>query len=235
MALVPIVSSARALKLICKNWQRKYNRLPDAVVLEGPESGGHQGFSVDQCTDPAFALDALLPSVLAERDLWGTFPVITAGGVWDRADVDRLLAAGAGGVQMATRFIGTFECDAHTHFKEVIFRADQSTIALHGSPVGMPARGVKTALHRRIVEGLAPKIKCISNCVSPCEHGKGAVRVGYCIADSLGDAWGGDKESGLFFTGSNGWKLDELVHVRDLVGEITQDYGLTRLEEGSCS
>jgi nitronate monooxygenase len=231
VALVPIVSSARALKLICKNWQRKYNRLPDAVVLEGPESGGHQGFSVEQCTDPAFTLDALLPAVLAERDLWGSFPVITAGGVWDRADIDRLMAAGAGGVQMATRFIGTFECDAHTHFKEVILRSDKSTIALHGSPVGMPARGVKTALHRRIVEGVAPKIKCISNCVSPCEHGKGAVRVGYCIADSLGDAWGGDKESGLFFTGSNGWKLDELVHVKDLLGEITQDYGLTRLHQ----
>jgi nitronate monooxygenase len=229
VALVPIVSSSRALKLICKTWQRKFNRLPDAVVLEGPESGGHQGFSLEQCADPAFSLEAILPSVVEERDQWGDFPVIAAGGVWDRADIDRLLALGAGGVQMATRFIGTFECDAHQRFKEVILRADKDTISLHGSPVGMPARGVKTALHRRIVEGDAPRIKCISNCVSPCEHGKGAAKVGYCIADSLGDAWGGDTESGLFFTGSNGWKLNELVHVRDLVGEITQDYGLTRL------
>jgi nitronate monooxygenase len=86
-----------------------------------------------------------------------------------------------------------------------------------------------TALHRRIVEGTAPKIRCISNCVSPCEHGKGAVKVGYCIADTLGDSQGGDKESGLFFTGSSGWKLDDLIPVRDLVGEITEDYGLTRL------
>jgi nitronate monooxygenase len=229
VALVPIVSSARALKLICKTWQRKFNRLPDAVVLEGPESGGHQGFSLEQCADPAFTLEALLPSVIEERNLWGDFPVIAAGGVWDREDIDRLMALGAGGVQMATRFIGTFECDAHKNFKEVIFKADQDTIALHGSPVGMPARGVKTALHRRIAEGDAPRIRCISNCVSPCEHGKGAQKVGYCIADSLGDAWGGDTESGLFFTGSNGWKLNELVHVKDLIGEITQDYGLTRL------
>jgi len=230
VALVPIVSSARALKLICKTWQRKYNRLPDAVVLEGPESGGHQGFSLEQCVDPAFSLDALLPSVVAERDLWGDFPVIAAGGVWDRADIDRLLALGAGGVQMATRFIGTFECDAHSNFKEVILRADKDTIALHGSPVGMPARGVKTALHHHIEAGDAPKIRCISNCVSPCEHGKGAQRVGYCIADSLGDAWGGNTESGLFFTGSSGWRLNELVHVRDLIGEITQDFGLSRLQ-----
>ena len=141
VALVPIVSSARALKLICKTWERKFHRLPDAVVLEGPESGGHQGFSLEQCADPAFALDALLPSVLEERDQWGAFPVIAAGGVWDRADIDRLMAMGAGGVQMATRFIGTFECDAHAEFKEVILQSSRSTIALHGSPVGMPARG----------------------------------------------------------------------------------------------
>jgi nitronate monooxygenase len=229
VALVPIVSSARALKLICKTWDRKYHRKPDAVVLEGPESGGHQGFSLEQCADPEFSLDALLPSVVEERDQWGDFPVIAAGGVWDRADIDRLMAKGAGGVQMATRFIGTFECDAHVNFKEVILQSTRSTIALHGSPVGMPARGVMTALHRRIVEGTAPGIKCISNCVAPCEHGKGAVKVGYCIADSLGDSRGGDLESGLFFTGSNGWKLDDLIPVRDLVGEITEDYGLDRL------
>jgi len=229
VALVPIVSSARALKLICKTWERKYHRLPDAVVLEGPESGGHQGFSLEQCGDPAFSLDALLPSVVEERNLWGDFPVIAAGGVWDRADIDRLMAMGAGGVQMATRFIGTFECDAHPNFKEVILRSSKATIALHGSPVGMPARGVMTALHHRIVAGTAPKIKCISNCVSPCEHGKGALRVGYCIADSLGDSRGGDMESGLFFTGSNGWQLNELLPVRDLVGEISCDYGLDKL------
>jgi len=229
VALVPIVSSARALKLICKTWERKYHRLPDAVVLEGPESGGHQGFSLEQCGDPAFSLDALLPSVVAERDLWGDFPVIAAGGVWDRGDIDRLMAMGAGGVQMGTRFIGTFECDAHPNFKEVILKSSKATIALHGSPVGMPARGVMTALHHRIVSGTAPKIRCISNCVAPCEHGKGALKVGYCIADSLGDSRGGDMESGLFFTGSNGWQLNELLPVRDLVGEITCDYGLDKL------
>jgi nitronate monooxygenase len=229
VALVPIVSSARALKLICKTWQRKFNRLPDAVVLEGPESGGHQGFSLEQCADPAYALDALLPAVVAERDQWGEFPVVAAGGVWDRTDIDRLLALGASGVQMGTRFIGTFECDAHPAFKEVILQADRTTIALHSSPVGMPARGVMTALHRRIEAGTAPRISCISNCVSPCEHGRGAVKAGYCIADRLGDSRGGDLQSGLFFTGSNGWKLEELIPVRDLVGEITQDFGLDRL------
>ena len=155
-ALVPIVSSDRALKLICKSWQKKYNRLPDAVVLEGPESGGHQGFTAEQCGDPAYALEALLGPVVEERDRWGTFPVIAGGGVWDRADIDRLLAQGAGGVQIGTRFIGTFECDAAMAFKTTVLQAGKEDIALVKSPVGMPGRAVQTELQRSLLRGDAP-------------------------------------------------------------------------------
>jgi len=224
VALVPIVSSARALGLICKTWKRKFNRLPDAVVLEGPESGGHQGFSVEQCTDPAFALEALLGPVVEERNKWGDFPVIVAGGVWDRSDIDRFLALGAGGVQMATRFIGTLECDADPVFKEAILRAKAEDIRLVKSPVGMPGRAVYTDLQSSIAEGNAPPIRCISDCVSPCAHGQGAREVGYCIADRLEDARSGKISTGLFFTGSNGWKLRELLSVKELVAELTQDF-----------
>ena len=228
-AIVPIVSSARALKLLCKTWERKYHRLPDAVVLEGPLSGGHQGYSVEQCADPAFSLEALLPEVLAERDLWGTFPVIVAGGIWDGADIRRFLALGAGGVQMGTRFIGTHECDAADHFKDVILRARPEDIGLIKSPVGMPARAVHTPLLDHVADGSAPPIKCISNCLLPCSRGEGARGAGYCIADRLADAHKGDAENGLYFTGANGWRLRELVSVRELVEELTGDYGLERL------
>ncbi len=226
VAVVPIVSSARALKLLCKTWERKYHRLPDAVVLEGPLSGGHQGYTVEQCADPAFQLEAILPEVLAERDLWGTFPVIVAGGIWDGADIRRFLALGAGGVQMGTRFIGTHECDADPHFKDVILRSRPEDISLIKSPVGMPARAVHTPLLDHVADGSAPAIKCISNCLLPCSRGEGARGAGYCIADRLADAHRGDVETGLYFTGSNGWKLKELVSVRELVEELTGDYGL---------
>lgn len=228
VALVPIVSSARALKLICKTWQRRFNRLPDAVVLEGPQSGGHQGFSEAECEDPAFALENLLPPVLQERDAWGQFPIIVAGGIWDRSHIDRFLALGAGGVQMGTRFIGTFECDADLAFKEILLQAKPEDIQLMKSPVGMPARGVRTQLQQAIETGSAPKIRCISNCVSPCNHGTGAVKAGYCIADRLGDAHAGLRETGLFFSGSNGWRLQDYLPVRELVEELTQDFGSTR-------
>lgn len=229
VALVPIISSARALRIICSAWRRRHGRLPDAVVLEGPESGGHQGFSAEQCEDPAFALEALLPQVLEERDRWGDFPVIVAGGIWDHGDIQRVLALGAGGVQMGTRFVGTFECDAARSFKEVLLAARKEDIELMGSPVGMPARGVRTELQRRIQAGTAPPIKCISNCVVPCDQGKGAAKAGYCIADRLSDAQRGKTESGLFFSGSNGWRLKELVSVRELVGELTRDFAFQRL------
>ena len=228
VALVPIVSSARALGLLCKQWSRKFQRLPDAVVLEGPKSGGHQGYSVEQCEDPAFALEAVLPSVLEERDRWGDFPVIVAGGVWDRADIDRFLDLGASGVQIGTRFVGTFECDAHPHFKDTLLKAEAEDIVLMKSPVGMPARGVRSRLQANIATGTAPEIQCVSQCLQPCGHGRGAREAGYCIADRLGDARNGDQESGLFFSGSNGSKLKELVSVRDLVEELTQDPGLSR-------
>ena len=228
VALVPIISSARALSLLCRQWSRKYGRLPDAVVLEGPQSGGHQGFSLDQCADPACTLEAILPSVLEERDRWGEFPVLVAGGIWDRSDIERFLALGASGVQMATRFIGTFECDAHPVFKDTLLKAEAEDIVLMKSPVGMPARGVRTRLQERIEAGCAPVTRCISRCLRPCAGGQGAREAGYCIADRLADAWNGDAESGLFFSGTNGARLKELVHVRDLVEELTQDPGLGR-------
>jgi nitronate monooxygenase len=230
VALVPIVSSGRALGILCRQWQRKYRRLPDAVVLEGPESGGHQGLSAELCEDPGHRLENLLPEVLTERDKWGDFPVLVAGGVWDRGDIDRFLALGAAGVQMGTRFIGTFECDAHANFKDTILKARAEDIVLMKSPVGMPARGVRTALQARIEAGTAPPVRCVSQCLQPCGHGRGAADVGYCIADRLGDAWNGDAESGLFFSGSNGARLKEIVSVRDLIEELTQDPGLQRLE-----
>ena len=119
VALIPIVSSARALKLICRKWKR-YNKIPDAVIVEGPLSGGHQGFSYDDCFKEEFKLENIVPTVIEEAKNWGDFPIIAAGGIWDKKDIDKYINMGCTGVQMATRFIGTFECDAHANFKKVI-------------------------------------------------------------------------------------------------------------------
>ncbi|ERJ27850.1 Enoyl-[acyl-carrier-protein] reductase [Campylobacter concisus UNSWCS] len=220
IALVPIVSSAKALKIICKRWLQRYERLPDAVVLEGPLSGGHQGFTYEQCLDPEFSLYNLIPQVKAEIKEWGDFPLIAAGGIWDKNDIEKATSLGANGVQMGTRFIGTHECDADIGFKEVLLAAEEKDIELIKSPVGYPARGIRTNLINLVDKRMGPKIQCISNCVSPCQRGKEAKQVGYCIADRLFDAYSGKKESGLFFTGANGYKLKELISVKELMHKL---------------
>ena len=220
IALVPIVSSAKALKIICKRWSTRYNRLPDAVVLEGPLSGGHQGFTYEQCSDPAYQLENLIPQVKEEIKAWGDFPLIAAGGIWDHDDILKMMSLGADGVQMATRFIGTYECDAAQGFKEILLDCTKEDIKLIKSPVGYPARGIRTNLIKLVENNAGPKIHCISNCVTPCHRGEGSRRVGYCIADRLADAYNGIKETGLFFTGVNGYRLKKLIPVKELIKKL---------------
>ena len=220
VALIPIVSSARALKLICKKWKR-YDKVPDAVIVEGPLSGGHQGFKYDDCFKEEFQLENIVPPVIEEAKNWGDIPVIAAGGIWDKNDIDKFLDMGCAGVQMATRFIGTYECDAHANFKKVLLDAKQDDIRLLKSPVGLPARGVMTQLQENIKNNTAPKVACISNCVAPCNRGEEAKVVGYCIADRLSEAYEGGVENGLFFTGSNGYKLDKIISVKELMEKLT--------------
>lgn len=219
VALIPIVSSAKALKIICKRWAR-YNKVPDAVIVEGPLSGGHQGFSYEDCLKEEFQLENIVPPVIEEAKLWGNIPVIAAGGIWDKNDIDKFMAMGCAGVQMATRFIGTFECDANDNFKDVLLAAKEEDITLLKSPVGYPARGVKTNLLKLVETKTAPKVACISNCVSPCHRGEEAKAVGYCIADRLSDAYYGNVETGLFFTGTNGYRLNEIISVKELMNKL---------------
>ena len=222
VALVPIVSSAKALKIICKRWQKRYNRLPDAVVLEGPKSGGHQGFTYEQCKLPENQLENLVAPVVEEASKWGNIPVIAAGGVWDKNDIDEMISLGASAVQMGTRFIGTHECDAHENFKEILLNAKKEDIVLMGSPVGYPAQGVVTNLTHLVEKREGPTIKCISNCVAPCNRGVEAKEVGFCIADRLSDAFMGNTETGLFFSGTNGYKLDKIISVKELLTKLTE-------------
>ena len=220
IALIPIVSSAKAFKIICKRWEQRYNRIPDAVIVEGPKSGGHQGFTYEQCLQEEYQLENIVPKVVEEVKKWADIPVIAAGGVWDNKDIRNFINLGASGVQMATRFIGTYECDASPRFKEVLLQSKEDDIKLVKSPVGYPARAIQTNLLDLVADRLGPKIKCVSNCVAPCKRGVEAKAVGYCIADRLGDAFMGKQESGLFFTGSNGYRLKKLISVKELIHKL---------------
>jgi len=220
VALVPIVSTAKALRILCRRWKKTHNRLPDAVIVEGPLSGGHQGFKYEECFLPENQLENILPPVVEEAKNWGSMPIIAAGGIWDHDDIQKMIDLGADAVQMGTRFIGTIECDTSDVMKQMIIDATEDDIKLFKSPVGYPARGVKSQLHKNIELGTAPKVACISNCVAPCNRGEEAKIVGYCIADRLTDAYDGIAETGLFFTGSNGYKLNEIISVKELMDKL---------------
>ena len=222
VALVPIVSSPKALKIICKRWQKRYDRLPDAVIVEGPKSGGHQGFTYEQCKLEENQLENIVGPVVEEAKNWGDIPVIAAGGVWDKNDIEQMIGLGASAVQMGTRFIGTHECDAHENFKKILLNAKKEDIVLMGSPVGYPAQGVVTNLTHLVEKREGPAIKCISNCVAPCNRGEEAKEVGFCIADRLSDAFLGNTETGLFFSGTNGYRLDKIISVKELMGKLTE-------------
>ncbi|MDR0746400.1 MAG: nitronate monooxygenase family protein [Helicobacteraceae bacterium] len=221
VALIPIVSSSKALCLIAKRWEQRFKRVPDAVVLEGPLSGGHQGFTYEQCIDPEYQLEKLIaPVVAAARSIDASIPVFAAGGIWDHDDIARAIELGASGVQMGTRFIGTFECDAPDIYKRLLLDCTADQIKLISSPVGYPARAIRTPLIDTIDrrDGLA--IRCVSNCVVPCKRGEEAKKVGYCIADRLSDAAAGILETGLFFSGSNGHRIDKIISVHELMQKL---------------
>ena len=221
VAIVPIVSSARALKLICKKWKMS-GRLPDAVVVEGPKSGGHQGVKAEELFLEEHQLENIIPQVKEERDKWGDFPIIAAGGIWDNDDIQKIMELGADAVQLGTRFIGTYECDASIEFKNILINAEKEDIVIVKSPVGYPGRAVKTKLIQNLVAD-NKEVKCYSNCVGPCNLGEGARKVGFCIANCLSDSYNGKVNTGLFFSGENGYRIEKLVSVEELINELMRE------------
>ena len=219
VALIPLISSAKALNILCRRW-RRYDRLPDAVIVEGPLSGGHQGFTREQCFDKKYKLENLIKEVKEEIGKWGDIPLIAAGGVWDKDDIDKMMSLGADGVQLGTRFMGTKECDIDDNFKKMLVDVTKKDIELIMSPVGYPARVINSKLIENIKQHNTPKIQCISNCVVPCNRGEEARKTGFCIADSLSDAHLGKVESGLFFVGTNGYKIEEIISVKELINKL---------------
>jgi nitronate monooxygenase len=222
--LIVIVSSARSANIIFKTWKRRYNRLPDAVVVEGPMAGGHLGYDADDLKEnKAKTLDALVVEILevvrsyqSEKSV--EVPVIAAGGVFDGKDIARLFKLGARGVQMGTRFVATHECPVSDKVKELYVAAGEDDVTIIKSPVGMPGRALKTAFIERIRGGEKIPFKCNYKCLRSCDI-KGAP---YCIAKALCNALIGDCDNAVVFAGSNVVRIKEIISVEELMSSITQ-------------
>ena len=223
--LAPIVSSGRATTLICKKWLNRYNYLPDAVVVEGPKAGGHLGFKSDQLDDPAFAIENLLVEVVNalkpfESEHGKEIPVIAAGGVYTGADMHRMMELGAGAVQLGTRFVATHECDAHMNFKQQYLDAKKDDIVVIKSPVGMPGRAIRNKFLDSVTNGERAPVKCPYQCIRTCKVDKSP----YCIAVALSNARKGKFKYGYAFAGSNAYRVDKIVSVKELMDELTDGY-----------
>ena len=219
--LVPMVSSARSLKLICRKWMKDFNRCPDAVVIEGGKAGGHLGYTLEQLEKNNPTLDEILADVLQlMQQLPTPFPVIVAGGIFTGEEMAHYLKLGASGVQMATRFVCTEECDVDMKFKQAYLDAGPEDTTLIKSPVGMPGRVINNAFVKKINAGQTIPFKCKYRCLKSCNPAVAP----YCIAEVLAKAAEGKLDEAFAFAGSNAWRCNEIVSVKSLIQKIMQEY-----------
>ena len=219
--IAPIVSSARAALLLLKNWDRQYGKCPDFIIAEGPDAGGHLGFSKEELADiPAIRFDHRIEEIIAckkpyEEKYGHKIPLIAGGGIFTREDVLHVLSLGADGVQVASRFVVTKQCDASDAYKQAYIDCTREDIQIVKSPVGMPGRAIRNAFIKRLEEVRTPIQKCY-HCLASCDPSK----VPYCITLALTNAVKGDLEHGLIFCGANTYRIQEMTTVPDLIQEL---------------
>ena len=213
--IAPIVSSAKSLNVITKYWMKKYNRKPDMVVVEGPAAGGHLGFSREEIENYSRdtydeEIKAIL-SITKEMEV----PLVVAGGIYDKEDMEHYLSMGASGVQLATRFVTTEECDASDAYKQAYINAKKEDIVIVSSPVGMPGRAIHNAFLDKVNAGERFMRGC-RQCISTCKPATAP----YCITEALINAVEGRLDEGLIFCGSNAYRADKIERVADIMEEF---------------
>ena len=219
--LIPIVSSVRTFNIICKRWLSRYSRLPDAVIVEGPKAGGHLGYSYEEIeSNTADSLENIVSEVL---ELANSFekpiPVIAAGGIFDGEDIMKFLTLGAAGVQMATRFVCTDECDAHINFKNMYLNSAKTGLSIIKSPVGLPGRVVYNDFVEQIKNGKRIPFKCNYKCLRTCNPAKAP----YCIAEVLANAALGKLDKSFAFAGTNAKRCSKIIPVAELVETLIKE------------
>lgn len=229
--LVPIVSSARAAGLVAKRWLEKYNYAPDAIVVEGPMAGGHLGFKSEQIADPDYELEKLVSEVIREaekiEDKAGKpIPVIAAGGIYTGEDINKFIKLGASGVQMATRFVTTVECDASLDFKKAYIDCRKEDIGIIKSPVGMPGRVIINEFINDVKAGNKKPYKCPYHCIITCDYESSP----YCIALALINAKKGKMNNGFAFAGKNAYRAEKIVSVEELINTLIQEYNSATID-----
>ena len=219
--IAPIVSTVKAARVICRFWDHHYQRMPDLVVIEGPKAGGHLGFSRKQLEEfTPVTYDQEIRGILAEvkkyADKYGKeIPVVVAGGIFTREDMLHAMELGADGVQMGTRFVTTWECDASEAYKQTYLHAKKEDIVIVDSPVGMPGRAIRNRFLEE-KESRRESIKKCYQCIATCNP----ANTPYCITRALVHAAKGETDEALLFCGENAWRCEKMENVADIMAEF---------------
>jgi len=220
--IAPIVSSLKSAKVICKLWDRHYHRVPDLVVIEGPRAGGHLGFTPEELANiEDMDYDNVVVSIIEHVNKYSEkyetkIPVVVAGGIYDKKDIEHYLNLGAAGVQMGTRFVTTYECDADEKYKMTYINASQEDIRIVKSPVGLPGR----AINNQFLQEVHKEKKSINTC-HQCLEKCNPSEIPYCITDALINAATGNIDDALLFCGDNAYRAGKLEYVADIMKELT--------------
>ncbi|MCK5160992.1 MAG: nitronate monooxygenase [Candidatus Aureabacteria bacterium] len=223
--LIPIVSSVRVADLIIKTWKKRYDRVPDAIVVEGPLAGGHLGYGFEDLQqEKTPSLEELLTEILKtvkqyEKDLNVKIPVIAGGGIFDGKDIARILNLGASGVQIGTRFVATEECSVPDDFKQLYLKTETEDTFIIKSPVGLPGRTIRTKFVEKIMQGVKFPFVCKYKCLKTCDPKKAP----YCIAKALLNAVKGDLDNAVVFAGSTVSRIKKIVSVKELIDELVTE------------
>lgn len=221
--IAPIVSSAKAASIIIRQWEKKHSRIPDLVVVEGPKAGGHLGFHLEQLQSGNEKLENIVPEVIKvvktfEEKYKRKIPVVAAGGIYTGSDIVKFLKMGASGVQMGTRFVATEECDASINYKNAYVNSKKEDIKLIKSPVGLPGRAINNKFIKTAEKHRIAPTKCY-NCLKKCDPKD----TPYCISRALINAVEGNLDEALIFVGSNAYRVDKIVKVKDLINELVTE------------
>ncbi len=219
--IAPIISSVKAASVILKMWDKKYKTTADFLVVEGPKAGGHLGFTKEHLDhmnelDYDKEIEEIIEFKKEYEDKYKRpIPVVIAGGIYDREDINHAINLGAEGVQISTRFVVTEECDASQEYKNAYLAAKKEDIQIVISPVGMPGRAIMNPFLASINNNKAPITKCF-NCLEHCNPKE----IPYCITRALINAVEGNTKEGLIFCGENAYKLNNMTTVKELFQEL---------------
>ncbi|MFA5033654.1 MAG: nitronate monooxygenase [bacterium] len=223
--IIPIVSSARSAHIIFQYWAEHYKSVPNAVVVEGPLAGGHLGFKRENIDNPTYALEQLVPEVVSaikpfEKQFNKNIPVVAAGGIYTGTDIYKIMKLGADGVQMATRFVATHECDASLAFRQKYLKCEKKDIGIIDSPVGLPGRAIINQFLENVSKKMNNPLVCPWKCLRTCNFRKAP----YCIALALTKAKLGNNKEGFCFAGANAYRVDKIISVKELIDSLLAEY-----------